>query len=84
MPKSSKPKPPRRNPQVPPSETQIGGDHYKKLAIQPGEFTTRNHIPHLLGDAISYLCRFEDKEGQVSLEKAIHSIQLYIEFRYGQ
>jgi hypothetical protein len=66
----------------PPLAFQVGGNHYSKLAIQPAEYTTRNGLGHMAGDAIAYITRYKDKGGKQDLEKAIHSIQLLIEFEY--
>lgn len=58
---------------------QVGGDHYKKHAIQPIEFIHANNIPFCEGNAIKYLCRWRDKGGIRDLEKARHYIDLLIE-----
>jgi hypothetical protein len=62
---------------------QVGADHYLKMAIQPAEYTTKNGIGHLAGDAIAYISRYRNKNGREDLEKAIHSLQLLIELEYG-
>jgi hypothetical protein len=62
------------------SETQVGGNHYKKYRIQPAEFSYYNNIPYLEATAIKYLCRWRDKGGIQDLEKAKHFIDLLIEF----
>ena len=59
--------------------TQIGGEHYKSLKIQPIEFIHANNIPFPEGCAIKYLCRWRDKGGIKDLEKARHFIDLLIE-----
>jgi hypothetical protein len=61
------------------SETQIGGDHYAKLAIQPFEYITANSIPYAEGCAIKYLTRWRDKGGIEDLRKASHFIDMLIE-----
>jgi hypothetical protein len=53
------------------------------MAIQPAEYTTKNGIGHLAGDAIAYISRYRAKNGKEDLQKAIHSIQLLIELEYG-
>ena len=63
-----------------PLEKQVGGDHYKKYAIQPAEFCHINKIPYLEATAIKYLCRWRDKGGIQDLDKAIHFIELLKEF----
>ncbi len=64
---------------TPALETQVDGDHYKKLKIQPVEYIHGNNIGFSEGNAITYLTRWRDKGGIKDLEKAIHTIQLLIE-----
>ncbi len=60
-------------------DKQVGGDHYKEMAIQPVEFIHKNGIPYIEGCAIKYLCRWRKKNGVEDLEKAKHFIDLLIE-----
>ena len=60
-------------------DKQIGGDHYKKLAIQPFEFIERNRLGFAAGNVIKYLCRYRTKGGLEDLEKARHYLDLLIE-----
>lgn len=62
---------------------QVGGQHYKTMAIQPVEFIEKNKIPYLEGNAIKYICRHASKGGVQDLDKAIHYLQLLKEMRYG-
>ena len=64
-------------------DTQIGGEHYKKHAIQPVEFITKNALGFLEGCVIKRICRYEDKNGLEDLEKIKHEIDLLIELKYG-
>lgn len=64
------------------TEKQIGGGHYKDMAIQPSEFITKNNIPWYEANAIKYLCRHRSKNGIEDLKKAIHYIELLIESDY--
>jgi len=64
---------------VSPLQHQEGGDHYKKLKIQPIEYIHANGIPFAEGSAIKYLTRWRDKGGIKDLEKARHFINLLIE-----
>ena len=64
-------------------DTQIGGEHYKKHAIQPVEFITKNKLGFLEGCVIKRICRYEDKNGREDLEKIKHEIDLLIELKYG-
>ena len=58
---------------------QVGGSHYKDMAIQPVEFIHANGIGFFEGNAIAYLCRWKVKGGVGDLKKAIHHIELLIE-----
>lgn len=58
---------------------QEGGDHYKKLRIQPIEFIHANDIPFIEGNCIKYLARWRSKGGVEDLRKVKHYIDLLIE-----
>ena len=60
-------------------ETQVGGNHYKDLKIQPIEFIHANNIPFCEANAIKYLCRWRNKNGIDDLKKARHYIDLLIQ-----
>lgn len=64
-------------------DTQEGGDHYKKLAIQPMVYSFKNKLDPAQHTAIKYITRFRDKDGRKDLEKAKHVIDLLIEMEYG-
>ena len=59
--------------------TQVAGDHYKSLKIQPIEFIHANGIPFAEGSVIKYVTRWRDKGGIKDLEKAKHFLELLIE-----
>jgi hypothetical protein len=63
-----------------PLDKQVGGDHYKNMAIQPIEFIMANNLSFCVGNIVKYACRF-DKKGQAlqDLEKVIHYAQILIE-----
>ena len=63
-------------------ETQVGGSHYAKLAIQPMEYSMANKLDACQHTAIKYITRFRDKNGKDDLLKAIHVIQMLIELEY--
>lgn len=65
-------------------QTQIGGDHYTKLKIQPMEYSMRNGLDPLQHTAIKYITRFRDKNGIEDLEKAIDCINMLIEYEKGR
>ena len=64
------------------SRKQVGGDHYKKLAIQPAEYCFKNKHNNLESEAISYITRARLKNGKQDIEKAIHSLELLLEYEY--
>lgn len=64
------------------SKRQIGGSHYSRFAIQPSEFVHRNGLGWCEGNAIKYVCRHGSKNGRQDIEKAIHYLQLLLEWEY--
>jgi len=64
-------------------DTQVGGDHYKDMTIQPSEFINKNKMQFAEGNAIKYICRHQKKGGKQDLEKAKHYIDMIIERDYG-
>lgn len=64
-------------------DTQVGGDHYKKLKIQPMQYSMANKLDACQHTAIKYITRFRDKGGVADLEKAKHVIDMLIEFERG-
>lgn len=65
-------------------DTQVGGDHYKKLKIQPVEYMHANGIPFIEGCIIKYASRWRDKGGIADLEKIKHFAQLLIDLETSQ
>ena len=65
-------------------DTQVAGNHYKDMVIQPVEFITRNQIGFLPGCVIKRVCRYKNKAGVEDLRKAIHELELMIELEYGK
>lgn len=61
------------------NNNQVGGDHYKKKAIQTWDYIAANQIPYLEGNIIKYVSRWRDKGGIKDLEKARHYLDKLIE-----
>jgi hypothetical protein len=65
--------------------SQVQGDHYKKLAeYQPWMVMSKWMSPEALkgyaiGTVCAYLCREDDKGGRNDIEKAMHTLQIYLE-----
>lgn len=66
-----------------PLETQVAGDHYKTLAIQPVQYIHANGIGYMAGNVIKYITRYKAKGGAEDIKKAIHYCQLLLEMEYG-
>ena len=64
-------------------DKQIGGSHYKDMAMQPSEFINKNKLQFAEGNAIKYICRHAHKGEVEDLEKAKHYIDMIIERDYG-
>ena len=62
--------------------TQVGGDHYKNMKIQPAEFITENRLLFAEGNAIKYICRHSEKGGIQDIDKAIHYLEMVKERDY--
>ena len=62
---------------------QVSGTHYKTMAIQPFEYIYKNNIPFIEGNAIKYITRHKHKGGKADLEKAIHCLEVLMEYEYG-
>ena len=66
-------------------DTQVGGDHYKKLGdYQPWEvlrhwLTPEEFRGYMKGTAIAYLAREQDKGGTLDIKKAYHTLQGLLE-----
>ena len=61
-----------------PLDRQVGGNHYRDMAIQPVEFIVANNIPYREANVIKYTCRHAKKNGKQDLLKARHYIDMLI------
>ena len=66
------------------SERQVGGTHYRDLAIQPSEFIYRNNLNWLAGSIVKYAARAGRKGGlegmRQDIEKVKHYAELWLEW----
>ena len=60
-------------------QRQVGGNHYKKLAIQPIEYIMANDMKYCAANIVKYATRAEHKNGVEDIEKIIHYAQLWLE-----
>ena len=58
---------------------QVGGDHYRKMAIQPVEYILASGLGFVEGSVVKYVSRWQSKGGLEDLEKARHLLSLLIE-----
>lgn len=63
------------------NEKQVGGDHYKRHAIQHWDWAADR--PYLEARCCAYIDRHQDKNGLQDMEKALHFMQKILEVRYG-
>lgn len=62
------------------TDTQIGGNHYKQFAIQPIEFCMKNGLNACQTNIVKYICRYKHKNGKEDLLKALHYVELLVQF----
>lgn len=60
-------------------DRQVGGNHYKGLAIQVIEWADRNSLSFNEGNIVKYLTRWRKKNGVQDVEKAIHYYKVLLE-----
>lgn len=63
---------------------QVGGDHYKQMAIEPIEFIMANSLGYCEGNIVKYICRHASKGGVEDIDKVIHYCQLLKELKYNE
>lgn len=64
------------------NKNQVGGQHYKKLVIQPWDYIIKNGLGYMEGSIIKYITRWRDKHKDKPLEdlyKARHFLNKLIE-----
>ena len=59
---------------------QVGGNHYQKYKYQPYEFFRDIGADFFLGNAIKYVVRFKDKNGQEDINKAVSYLEEMLKF----
>lgn len=58
--------------------------HYARFSIQPKDFITQNRLTYNVGTVVSYLCRFDAKNGLEDLLKAREHLDYLIEAERGR
>ena len=65
-------------------DTQVGGQHYKGMKIQPTEYAHANKLGFLEGNVVKYISRHDKKNGREDVEKAIHYCQMILQMEYDE
>ena len=60
-------------------DKQIGGDHYKGMAIQPIQYIQANKLTYIEGNIVKYISRWREKNGIEDLLKIKHYVEFLIE-----
>jgi len=63
-------------------DKQVGGSHYKKMKIQPMQYSMANELDACQHTIVKYVTRHWDKAGKKDLYKAMHTVLLLIEEKY--
>lgn len=58
------------------AERQVGGNHYRELAIQPLTYIRANRLEFVEGNIVKLVSRFREKGGLEDLDKLIHYAQI--------
>ena len=64
--------------------TTIRPSYYAKYKIDPWTFCIENNVSLSVGSVIKYIMRFQDKNGEEDLNKAIKCIEMMKEYYYGK
>jgi len=63
---------------------QEGGDHYKRMGIQPVQYIYANNLSFFEGNVVKYVTRHKMKGKEKDIHKAIHYLQMILEMEYGE
>ena len=63
-------------------DSQVGGEHYREMTIQPVRFIQENKLTFLEGCVVKRVCRHRRKNGAEDIRKAIHELNLILEMEY--
>ena len=66
------------------SDTQVGGSHYKDMAIQPIDYIVKNGLSYLDGNVIKYISRHRAKNGAEDIHKAIDYCKRLLKAEYAE
>jgi len=61
---------------------QVGGDHYKTLAIQPIVYCQKNNLNAIESNIVKYVTRHKQKGQREDILKVIHYAEMLLEIEY--
>ncbi len=61
-------------------DTQVGGNHYTSMKIQPFQYSMANGLDPMQHTIVKYVSRFRMKNGIQDLEKAKQTLDLLIQW----
>jgi len=61
---------------------QVGGDHYKTLAIQPIIYCQKNNLNAIESNIVKYVTRHKQKGHREDILKVIHYAEMLLEIEY--
>lgn len=67
-----------------PTDTQVGGTHYKNMPIQPIEYIHKNKLGFMEGNIIKYITRHKSKNGAEDIRKIKHYCDLILQMQYNE
>ena len=65
-------------------DTQVGGGHYKDMAIQPTEYNQKNNLGWCEGNIVKYASRHQHKNGLEDVKKIKHYAEMLAFLAYGE
>ncbi len=63
------------------NEKQVGGNHYERLKIEPIKIMVAFKFNWFQGEILKYVSRFQFKNGEQDLNKAIHISQMAVDLK---
>lgn len=66
---------------VEPSDPVVRPNHYARYAIEPITFIMANNLPYAVGNVVKYICRFDAKNGDEDIRKAMRYCEILLEQR---
>lgn len=65
------------------NENQVGGNHYEALKVEPVKVFAAFNFNWFQGEILKYVSRFQRKNREQDLDKAIHISQMAVDLKVG-